>query len=278
MPYSRFLKHDVREDTGPAKFVCYAALTTGRRLLRDLIKRHSVRSSERTSSGVEKKYDDYRSKIPLGTFDDYVLGTLPRDFTVVDGKVKFTDSQLAVAGYLRILRNIVGRYVRDGAVVELGCGGGRNLFYLGKHGITNPLVGFELSGTSVDLSRRASQHFGIKARFEQADVTKPLPDIGPVDVVFSIHAFEMMPRIFVGGIENIRLLQPRVAIFFEPIEEIWSRSARGILSRIRVRQLDRLRGLYSEVKTLGRVVEERELEFATNPLNPTALMVVELDR
>jgi SAM-dependent methyltransferase len=227
---------------------------------------------------VEQKYDGYRSKIQIDTFDDYVLGKLPRDFTVVDGQVKFTDSQLAVGGYLRILREIVGRYVGDGAVVELGSGGGRNLFYLGKHGVTNPLVGLELSGASVDLARRASQHFGIDVRFEQTDVTKPLPPIGPVDVVFSIHAFEMMPRIFVGGIENIQRLQPKVAIFLEPIEEVWSRSVRGLLSRIRVRQFDRLRGFYPEAAKLGRVVEARELEYATNPLNPTALMVVEIDR
>jgi SAM-dependent methyltransferase len=278
MPYSRFLKHDVSEDTGPSKFLCYATLTTGRRMLRNLLKRRSVRSVERTSAFVEQKYDDYRSKIPLGTFDDYVLGTLPRDFTVVDGQVKFTHSQLAVGGYLRILRELIGRYATDGAVVELGCGGGRNLFYLGKHGIKNPLVGFELSGASVDLARRASRHFGIDARFEQVDVTQPLPPIGSVDVVFSIHAFEMMPRIFVGGVENIRRLQPSVAIFLEPIEEIWSHSVRGMLSRIRVRQLDRLRGFYPEAAMLGRVVEARELEYATNPLNPTSLMVVEIGR
>jgi len=200
MPYSRFLKHDVSEDTGPAKFLCYATLTTGRRMLRDLVKQRSLRSSERTSGSVERRYDEYRSRIPLGSFDEYILGTLPRDFTVLNGQVQFADSQLAVGGYLRILRDLVGRYAGDGAVVELGCGGGRNLFYLSRNGVKNPLVGFELSVASVDLARRASKHFGIEARFEQADVTQPLSPIGPVDVVFSIHAFEMMPRIFVGGI------------------------------------------------------------------------------
>ena len=86
----------------------------------------------------------------------------------------------------------------------------------------------------------------------------------------------MMPRIFVGGVENIRRLAPRAAIFIEPNEELWPRTPRGLLSRMRVRQLDRLRGFYSEAEKLGRVVEARELEFATNPLNPTALMVVEM--
>jgi hypothetical protein len=175
-----------------------------------------------------------------------------------------------------MLLDLVRRYARDGNIVEFGSGGGRNLLYLAKHGVQNPLVGLELSGVSVDLARRAADHFGINARFEQCNVTQALPEIGPVDVVFSVHAFEMMPRVFVGGVENIRRLQPRVAIFIEPIEELWSHSPRGLLSRFRVRQLDRLRGFYREAAKLGRVVEAREIEFATNPLNPTVLMVVEM--
>lgn len=276
MAYSRFLKREVDENIGHAAFLYYAALGLGRQAVSDLLRRRSISSLERTSELVQTKYDKYRSKIQLGSFDDYVLGTLPRDFTVVDGRVQFTESQRAVAGYLGILLDLVRRYARDGGIVEFGCGGGRNLFHLAKNGVSNPLVGLEISGASVDLARRASDHFDLKARFEQCDVTGQLPEIGPVDVVFSIHAFEMMPRIFVGAVENIRRLQPRVAIFLEPVEELWSPTPRSLLSRFRVRQLDRLRGFYKEAERLGKVVEARELEFATNPLNPTALMVVEM--
>jgi SAM-dependent methyltransferase len=277
MAYSRLLKRSVNEHAGGAGYIYYATLNLGSKAIGSFLKRGRPVGQVRTRTMVEQKYDAGRAKIEIGSYDEYVLGTHVPDFTVIDGRLEFTNPRRANEAYYRYLLERIHRYAGEGTIVEFGSGGGRNIIHLARSGITNPLVGLELSGVSVDLARRAAAQFGVEARFEQCDVTGKLPELGPVDIVFSVLAFEMMPRIFIGALENIRRLRPRAAVFLEPIEELWPRSARGLLSRVRVRQLDRLRGFYDEAAKLGKVVEARDIGYATNPINPTALMVVELD-
>ncbi len=93
--------------------------------------------------------------------------------------------------------------------------------------------------------------------------------------MLSVHAFEMMPRIYGPAIESIRALKPKAIVMFEPIEEIWPLTPRHLVSRLRVRTLDRVRGLYKGIASLGTVVEKRLVGYATNPLNETTLLVVE---
>ena len=94
--------------------------------------------------------------------------------------------------------------------------------------------------------------------------------------MLSVHAFEMMPRVFVEGLVNIATLRPKAAVFLEPIEELWpGMSLSCMLARLRVRRLDRLSGFHKHAAALGKVVEARFLGDAINPLNPTSVMVVE---
>lgn len=61
-----------------------------------------------------------------------------------------------------------------GRAVDLGSGTGRNAIYLARHGWD--VVGVEMSGYAVEVSRRKATEQGAPARFVQGDVTK-LPDL-----------------------------------------------------------------------------------------------------
>jgi SAM-dependent methyltransferase len=61
-----------------------------------------------------------------------------------------------------------------GRAVDLGSGTGRNAIYLARHGWD--VVGVEMSGYAVEVSRRRATEQGAPARFVQGDVTK-LPDL-----------------------------------------------------------------------------------------------------
>ena len=61
-----------------------------------------------------------------------------------------------------------------GRAVDLGSGTGRNAIYLARHGWD--VVGVEMSGYAVEVSRRKATEQGAQARFVQGDVTK-LPDL-----------------------------------------------------------------------------------------------------
>lgn len=57
-----------------------------------------------------------------------------------------------------------------GRAVDLGSGTGRNAIYLARHGWD--VVGVEMSGYAVEVSRRKATEQGAPARFVQGDVTK----------------------------------------------------------------------------------------------------------
>ncbi|MCZ8312835.1 MAG: class I SAM-dependent methyltransferase [Magnetospirillum sp.] len=274
MIYSEVLRRAV-PDTNPKTFLQVATMQQLRLAASTIVRSGRLRRLERSTADMRVGYDKVRSSIDIGSFEEFVVGNLSDDFTLIDGRVEFTSPQRAAAYRMDALLEWVRRYAKDGSIVEFGSGAGRNLLHLARAGIRNPLIGLELSPVSAELSRRAASEFACDIRFESCDVTDALPSLGPVDVVFSVHAFEMMPRVFVRGLANISRLQPRAAIFFEPIEELWPKSLLGLIGRLRVRQLDRLKGFYRPASELGRVVEAKSLGYATNPLNPTAVMAVE---
>ena len=94
MPYSRFLKHDAAKiRAGKISLLCDADY--GRRMLRDLVKR--LAAQQRTHFWkVERRYDEYRSRIPLGSSTN-TSWAAPARFTVLNGQVQFAEYQLAVA-------------------------------------------------------------------------------------------------------------------------------------------------------------------------------------
>ena len=69
-----------------------------------------------------------------------------------------------------------------GRAVDLGSGTGRNAIYLARHGWD--VVGVEMSGYAVEVSRRKATEQGAAARFVQGDVTK-LPDLD-IGAAFSL--------------------------------------------------------------------------------------------
>jgi SAM-dependent methyltransferase len=275
VPYSNWIGRQV-PDVTERTFLRYAAHSIGRKVLTNLRRRGTLRSMDRTVERLQQQYDEARSKIEIGSFEEFVFGNSPDDFALIDGRVEFTSPSRAARANLALLHQLVARYPGAGKVVEFGSGTGRNLLYLASQGVPNPLVGLELSSRSTALAERAAQRFGLKVRYELCDVSQRLPDLGLVDVVFSVHAFEMMPRIFCAGLENIARLQPRAAIFFEPIEELWPWSPLGMVARVRIRQLDRLRGFGRVARKLGRVAGMGMLAHAANAVNQTCFMIVEM--
>ncbi len=164
-------------------------------------------------------------------------------------------------------------YLKSGAtIIEFGCGDGRNLFYLKNKYPGVSFKGFELSEVSVDLATKASQKYNVKVDVFKADISKKMPKM-KADAVFSCHALEMMPRIFVGAAKNM-LQSSENVLFFEPIEDFWPLSLRGIVSRMRVKSLDRLTGLVDWCEENARILDHQLLQDSLNPLNQTVYLSI----
>ncbi len=83
------------------------------------------------------------------------------------------------------------------AVLEFGCGPGKNLF-----GISDKVdygVGIDINGLYIRLAKRLANTYGIKnLRFKKYDGIT-FPDIDQVDIVFENGVFERIPKSLVSN-------------------------------------------------------------------------------
>jgi len=198
------------------------------------------------------------------------------DFVLLDDEVRWGALRTPRTKLIQRLTDVVSRYAVPGAtIIEFGSGDGRNILHLKKRFPATSFIGLELSDVSVNLSRCAARKFGLDAQFCQADVCGPLPqlpDRKDVTLAFSSFALEMMPRIFTRAVDNMAASTSAGLAFFEPAGELWPRNLRGLSSRLRVLQMDRLRGLVRKVNTLSAnddwdVVSMERTKTGINPLN-----------
>ena len=221
-----------------------------------------VRGNHRTPASVRARYDAARRsllyRIERLDWDQYTR--LPSDhsgFILIDGRVVWGSLRTIRDRMLDRLCAVTAGYARDGAtIVEFGSGDGRNLLFLQRRFPKVSFVGLELSEVSVEVSRRAAERFAVpNVRFHVADVcgdVPALPQREEVVLSFSCFALEMMPRIFPRAVDTMARASSVGLVFLEPVPELWRRDLRGLVSRLRVLQLDRLRGLPLVVQGLVR--------------------------
>ncbi len=162
--------------------------------------------------------------------------------------------------------------MKKGAIIiEFGFGDGCNLFYLKSKYPEVSFIGFELSEVSTDLAKKASQKYNVKVDFYKADISKNIPKM-KADAVFSCHGLEMMPRIFTGAVKN--MLQASENVLLLTIEDFWPLTLRGIISRMRVKSLDRLSGLVDWCEKNALILDYHPLPDSLNPLNQTVYMSI----
>jgi SAM-dependent methyltransferase len=245
----------------------------------------------RDTATVQAAYDAERAHTLERTsrlgFDELVYGSADRfdeaaesDFILFDDEVVWAPTRKSrrflVEGMERRIRALVPP---GGTVAEFGSGSGRNLLYLKSRLPDLEFIGLDLSPVSVELARQLSNQFGHPVRFEVANACESLPARVPnrVDIAFSSHALEMMPRAFVGAIDNMLSIATRHVLFFEPIPELWPSTARGCASHCRAYVMDRLRGfmpaLAERADAAGWAIDEAErLKTSTNPINETVFV------
>lgn len=245
----------------------------------------------RTPAAVSVLYDGMRrpafERRDALTWDELQYGRAPAGTTILIG------DRLAHGSYreprsvnLARLAAHVEACTRPGdTVVEFGCGDGRNLLYLQHAFPDRTYVGLELSAVSCALARRLAERFGGDVTYHQADATDAthaLPAaLAPrsAALVYSCHALEQMPRLFVRALALMAEASRDAVVLLEPVPELWPWSPRGMVSRLRVRAIDRLRGLVDAAGALAAggewtVVTARRLGAGSNPLNETCEIVL----
>lgn len=236
----------------------------------------------RTVKKVKDNYNEERQKmwdrLDRYDWDAYILFPQElQDFVLIHDEVKYSTYREARILLLQKLEKAVASVAKPGGtVVEFGSGDGRNILYLKKKFPDMKFVGLELSDVSVELSKAAAKKFGIDGvEFICANATEDvsrLTNFGNVVCCYSSFALEMMPRIFTGAVKNMLSLSQDLVAFFEPVEELWTKDTRGWASRLRVKNMDRLRGLYDHLKEIEKqgqwkMAKAERPGIAINPFN-----------
>ncbi|MHB1224992.1 MAG: class I SAM-dependent methyltransferase [Gemmatimonadaceae bacterium] len=268
-----------------AKYLAFHLRSYGRAAART---RGEASADWRTPDAVSVLYDGMRQPVfdrrDTLSWDEVLYGQAPPGTTVlVADRLAHGSYRVPREVNLTRLKAHVGHYTDPGdRVVEFGCGDGRNLIYLQRAFPDRDFVGLELSGVSCALARRLAERFDAKVTFHEADVTAALPAALPprsAAMAYSCHALEQMPRIFARALANMATVSSNAIILLEPVPELWPWSMRGLVSRLRVRAIDRMRGLTDAAARLAgggdwTVVTARRLGYGSNPLNETCEIVL----
>ena len=251
-------------------------------------KRNFKRDTELVFSIYESRRLDHIKNYTFTTLDEYVFESKTSNeettrWNLYKGKLKF-DALKEITEYKYSLLEEKIRTIDTKYIVELGSGSGRNILYLAQKFPEKRFVGIELSPISVELSELAAIEFRLSnVEFFAKDLTKPdtYSDlIKSSSLVFSMHCFEEMPRIFKiplilmkeKKVQNIFLLEP--AFLFQP-----KRHFLELARLLRIMHHDRLWGLPEFCKmefTKNYDLTQIDLGMGNNPVNPTSLVDMKL--
>ena len=86
----------------------------------------------------------------------------------------------------------IARLVRPGdAVLDLGCGEGRDSVFFAELGAT--VTGVDLAAGGLDKARRLARRHGVRVRWIEGGMTEALP-AGRFDLIFSCGTIHYVPR------------------------------------------------------------------------------------
>lgn len=240
----------------------------------------------RTPDAVRDEYEPQRAEFlerfrnSAWSLDEYIMheagDQLDRRYffaNVIDGELVQGGEEQVRQRLLDRLGAAVEMYEAS-SVIEVGSGTGRNLFFLKNRLPYLSITGLELSPTSVEAAREAAIRYGLDARFEICDITKPWP-VDAADVVFSVHAVEQIPNSEPAIQAMIRHARKGV-VLYEPLPDLWS-GLPGFAGRLRASYLDRIRSgavdqfevrhksLLPDGMALNRTTEVHLAPYATTP-------------
>ena len=274
--FPRFLANTSK----PSTFILYACIYF---FIKSLFPRNKkVRSPHTVKSNYDQERQIELDNLKKLNWESYVYfsGEL-RDFFLLNDRIEWGALSAPRKILLDKLEEKIKTHAFPGAViVEVGSGNGRNLCYLRSKFPDLSFVGLELSDSSVELSSAAVEKFDLdNITFHVANACEPWPQFKGQDnvaVCYSSFALEMMPRIFPKAVDQMLNISKNAVVFFEPVHEYWPKNLRGLASRLRVFELDRLSGLpeYLQKKVKDSKWVIRACARAGVGLNPINEMVL----
>ena len=205
-----------------------------------------------------------------------VLPEEPDRFILKNGKiVRGKTSDVHVYHYDKLASALSLTQDSKCTVLEVGCGHGRNLFWLKSNYPELHLCGLDISPVSIDLCKSLSGRLGLQIEFSPiSDHLLPIAD-DSFDIVFTYHCIEQCPYTYKEVIQELLRVTKRRVVLFEPMVELQGRSLRGLANRHHAFHNNYPTRVYSHLKTVANIRSQQPTGWASNPAWETCLVVID---
>ena len=219
--------------------------------LREVIRAVQSGHRGRRAGEVQQYYQHWYKEEPLEVIKSYGRPGRAIPFRFGSEHIAITDARYP----LRLITERLGKIIaaqNPREVCEVGCGHGRNLFYLANRMPSIEFSGYELSAAAVNVAQRLQQldlpctEYGRlyrlenstmdnvrRIRFEQASAFKLPAADESFDLVFTSAALEQMQDGLDDALAEIRRVARRHVLLYEPFGDyndslgrlyLWSRN------------------------------------------------------
>lgn len=213
-------------------------------------------------------------KRSVNTIEDILISY---DFQAGSYVREYYNSKEFKSQYVSALADVINKLGSIESIIEVGVGEATTLGLLPRYLQTKPaeVLGFDLSWSRINFAREFVEEQGLKnTQLFTGDLFEiPLKD-SSVDVVYTSHSLE--PN---GGNEKEALcelyrISRKFLVLLEPSYELAKEEAKA-----RMIKHGYITRLVDTAKDLGyRIVEHRLFELTSNPLNPTGLLIIQVDK
>ena len=162
-------------------------------------------------------------------------------------------------------------------IVELGCGWGRNLFFLRGFNFKNKLEGYEFTKNGFESCKEVNEFFNCHIKFGRVDLTKELEIDISGKTVFTQKVLEQLKYDTEKVINNLIKAKPKQVIHIEPTYELYPNNIRGIASRLYIKLSDYQDSLLTTLKSFEKegklkILDAHRLKFGAKPIYEDSLI------
>jgi hypothetical protein len=263
-------------------------------ILRDLVglaSRGVARNRDRVAYdydlGVWQEALERRRWAQASTLADYLEGDDQKARVVM---VNHRIARARLRDYYRYRNTFLGAVLEEWAppgeeLIELGCGGGYNLFALRLYGRWRALHGFDVSENALEVARHIAEHFQVTGlRFDHLDLTDGAhPNFRLLGgrTVFTHYVVEQLKYASRTVIDNLIRSGVKRAIHIEPGTDLMPRlSLHRAVNRLYILRQDyegrlvRILREFEAQKALT-ILDVRRLGYAPNVKNDPVMVVWE---
>jgi len=205
------------------------------------------------------------------TIEDILISYDFQSGTYVKGYYR---SNIFAEQYTTALANVIERMGNIKSIIEIGVGEATTLCPLVnklKEKPTN-ILGFDISWSRLKFAKKFSQNFNPQnMRLFTANLFEiPLLD-NSIDLVYTSHSIEPNGGLEVEALKELFRITKKYLILLEPAYELATEEIRA-----RMDKHGYAKNLPNIAKELGyKVIEYRLFDHSSNPLNPTAIIIIE---